>query len=48
MEQSGSLDYTIAALRELQTEIDREVRAIETESGMQNSLLREMLSMLYI
>ena len=48
MEQSGSLDYTIAALRELQTEIDKEVRAIETESGIQNSLLRELLSMLYI
>ncbi|KND87002.1 Ophiobolin F synthase [Tolypocladium ophioglossoides CBS 100239] len=48
MERSGSLNYTIAALRKLQTEIDMEVKAFEIESGTQNSLLREMLCVLYV
>ncbi|KAM4061075.1 hypothetical protein HRG_012974 [Hirsutella rhossiliensis] len=48
MEQSGSLNYTLAALRQLQSEIDKEVEAIEQESGFRNDALKGLLFKLYV
>ncbi|KID83934.1 Polyprenyl synthetase-related protein [Metarhizium guizhouense ARSEF 977] len=48
MRRSGSLEYTLAALRLLQSEINKEVKSIEQESGIQNSDLKVLLSKLYV
>ncbi|KAM4055514.1 polyprenyl synthetase domain-containing protein [Hirsutella rhossiliensis] len=48
MQQSGSLNYTLAALRQLQSEIDKEVEAIELLSGFRNDGLRALLYKLYV
>lgn len=48
MEQSGSFDYTLAALRQLQVEIDNEVQAAEQVSGIQNKDLKTLLTKLFL
>lgn len=48
MRRSGSLEYTLKALRLLQSEINKEVKSIEQESGIQNSDVKVLLSKLYV
>lgn len=48
MEQSGSFDYTLAVLRQLQVEIDKEVQAVEQVSGIENEALKTFLGILFI
>ncbi|KID93932.1 Polyprenyl synthetase-related protein, partial [Metarhizium majus ARSEF 297] len=48
LRRSGSLEYTLAALRLLQSEINKEVKSIEQELGIQNSDLKVLLSKLYV
>jgi hypothetical protein len=45
---AGSLEYTITALGRLSQEIDREIEKIEVVYGMENKLLRSLLSMLKV
>ncbi|KJK73476.1 hypothetical protein H634G_11289 [Metarhizium anisopliae BRIP 53293] len=48
MRRSGSLEYTLAALRLLQSEINQEVQLIEQKSGVQHGDLKVLLSKLYV
>lgn len=48
MAKAGSMEFTVAALRKLQGEIDREVIGIALKCGTQNSSLQLLLELLRV
>lgn len=48
LKATGSLDYTVTALRKISQEIDFEVDSIEEVTGIENKPLRGLLSMLKV
>lgn len=45
LKEAGSLEYTLRAVRTLQTEVDRELEAVEREWGVKNAELRGVIEL---
>ena len=48
MGKAGSLDYTLDAIRLLQGDVQRELAAVEAETGVENFELRAILEMIKV
>jgi geranylgeranyl pyrophosphate synthase len=48
MKQAGSLEYTLGAVRLLQDEVNREIAAVESETGVENPELRAIIEMIRV
>ena len=48
MDQAGSLDYTLNAVRRLQGDMEHELDVVEQETGVENFELRALFEMIKI